>query len=218
MYLSVVLNIHVLYMCEFDIKQPGVCSMQAPELRVQYEVWIGGLLDRGRQTPITLHPMTVAETMQSQYTFLGNFQNGFVMHTGHNVAWPFRIHYTSETGMIQLEISRNTLYVMHYAGIERGDIIDFLDEATFIKPGTRIEYPWGESVTFRWQDTTSMWNGGWDEITVMIKRPDDFASVRTDRPVQGELRELLSQLHLASRVDATWSEWLHQVRLHHCNI
>jgi hypothetical protein len=43
----------------------------------------------------------------------------------------------------------------------------------------------------------------------MIERPEGFASVRTDHPVQGELRELLSQLHLASRVDATWSEYFH---------
>ena len=42
-----------------------------------------------------------------------------------------------------------------------------------------------------------------------MQAPQRQYEVRTDHRVQGELRELLSQLHLASRVDATWSEYLH---------
>jgi hypothetical protein len=71
-------------MYKFDIKEAGVCSMQAP--RVQYEVWIGGLVNFGHQVPLVLHPMTPAETMQSQYTFSGDLDGfGAVMHTAHHV-------------------------------------------------------------------------------------------------------------------------------------
>jgi hypothetical protein len=155
--------------------------MQAPPVRVQYEVWIGGLFNVF-QRRLVLHPMTAEQTMQSQYTFPGNFQNGFLMHTEHNVGWPFRIDYVSETGRIQLYILRNTKYVMHDAGVERGPIINDLETATVIKPGTRIEYPWGRTVTFQWDDVTSPFHGV-DDVTVMIKRPEGFASVRTDHPV-----------------------------------
>jgi hypothetical protein len=159
-------------------------------LRVQYEVWIGGLVNVDRELPLVHHPMTAAETMQTQYTFSGDLDGfGAVMHAGHHVGWPFRIHYTSETGRIQLYILRNTKYLTHDAGVERGDIIIGLEKGTVIKPGALIEYTWGRTVTFQWDDATSPF-GGVDDVTVVIKRPEGFASVRTD-PVQRDLRELL---------------------------
>ena len=175
-----------------------MCSMQAP--RVQYEVWIGGLFNVF-QRPLVKHPMTAAETMQSQYTFSGDLDGfGAVMHTAHHVGWPFRIHYMSETGSIHLEILRPTKYTMHDAGAERGDIIEDLESNTIIRTGRLLDYTWGRTVSFQWDDVTSP--SGIDDVTVMIKRPQGFESLRTDHPVQSELRELLSQLHLASRVDA----------------
>jgi hypothetical protein len=95
---------------------------------------------------------------------------------------------------------------MHDAGAERGDIINDLESNTIIKTGRLLEYTWGRTVTFQWDDVTSPYDGV-DDVTVVIQRPEGVVSVYIDL-LHRDLRELLSQLRLARRVDATWSEWL----------
>ena len=167
--------------------------MQAPEDQPrQYEVWIGGLHNFERQYERLLHPMTPAQTMQSHYRFLGDLDsNGNPRHEPAHVAWPFEICYVSETGGLSLRILRPTRYVIHRPGIERGDVIASIENLTVLKAGVYFAYPWGATATFRWADPTAP-NGGLDDLTVMIKRPERFGA-----DVHLHLRALLSRLREA---------------------
>lgn len=170
----------------------------------QYEVWTGSFHNDPVLFRKVLHVMTPAETMQPQYTFSGDLDEfGQPSHEPAHVAWPFQILYTSETGDLRLHVLRATYYWVHTPGIKRGDVINEMDEATMYKQGSKITFAWGSTATFRWHDPTSTWNGGWDDVTIEIKRPDGFA-------VTHELRALLVQLvqlRGVRGVDATWGEW-----------